>query len=830
MPLQEFKGLTGAEVSRLQAEVGFNELPASGPRGIWRIAREVMQEPMFILLMGCSSLYLVLGDYREGLIMICSVLVIILITFLQHRKTERSLEALRQLASPRALVVRNGVELRIAGREVVPGDILLLHEGDRVPADARILECSFLCVDESLLTGESVAVQKDKSDPALDSVFSGTLVVKGSGVAEVLATGVRTRFGQIGSSLGAIEKGATRLQAEMRVLIRHLFLAGIGASIIIVAAFYFTRGQFLQSLLNGLSAAIALLPEEFPVVLTIFLALGAWRLSRQRVLTRTPAAIETLGSATVLCSDKTGTITQNKMEVAVLYDGGEVYHREVFPDSRQSIFNLLDGLYHASQPHAVDPMEMAISRTCKGLFPQSPECELVREYSLGHGLLAMTRVVRRSPDAPLAAWCKGAPEAVFALCKLDEGEVSQHLAVVHRFAAQGYRVLAAARCISVPDVLPGEQQGFRFSFAGLVGFEDPIRPEVPKAVKECQAAGIRVIMITGDYPATARSIAEQIGLGDGGPVITGAELQGMADEELRERIRQVHVFARIVPEQKLQIIRALKANGEIVAMTGDGVNDAPALKAADIGVAMGLKGTDVAREASSLVLLDDHFASIVMAIRQGRRIFDNLGKAMSYIMAIHIPIFGLVLIPVFNPMLPILLMPLHIVFMELIIDPVCSIAFESEQEERGIMSRPPRPPAERFFGWSSMWRSILKGGLLLVMVTGVYALSIREGHPEEEVRAIAFSALIIGNVFLILTSLSGTRSFLTVLREKNWSLMIIVTMAIAALLLTITIPPLQQIFHFRFPGYSHFILSIGGALVMLFVLEGCKRVRRNEHG
>ncbi|MFN9801285.1 MAG: HAD-IC family P-type ATPase, partial [Bacteroidota bacterium] len=262
--------------------------------------------------------------------------------------------------------------------------------------------------------------------------------------------------------------------------------------------------------------------------------------------------------------------------------------------------------------------------------------------------------------------CKGAPEAVFALCKLDEGEVSQHLAVVHRFAAQGYRVLAAARCISVPDVLPGEQQGFRFSFAGLVGFEDPIRPEVPKAVKECQAAGIRVIMITGDYPATARSIAEQIGLGDGGPVITGAELQGMADEELRERIRQVHVFARIVPEQKLQIIRALKANGEIVAMTGDGVNDAPALKAADIGVAMGLKGTDVAREASSLVLLDDHFASIVMAIRQGRRIFDNLGKAMSYIMAIHIPIFGLVLIPVFNPMLPILLMPLHIVFMELI--------------------------------------------------------------------------------------------------------------------------------------------------------------------
>lgn len=820
------QGLTSLRATEQLKQYGFNELPSARPKKIWQIVIEVVREPMFILLISCGVLYMLLGDYTEGIILLCWVFVIIFITFFQHRKTEKSLEALRQLSSPRALVIRDGIEIRIAGRELVPDDIILLNEGDRVPADAIVLDSNNLTVDESLLTGESIPVLKvpiDETQNNLNWIYSGTLIVRGKGMAKIINTGINTQFGKIGSSLQTITLDDTRLQHEMKTLIRNLFFGGAIISSGVIAAFYYTRGNLLSSFLNGLSAAMALLPEEFPLVLTIFVALGAWRLSKNKVLTRKPSAIETLGSATVLCSDKTGTITQNKMEIAVLYCNGKEYFKSAFQANQAHIDKLLKDLFFASPKNSIDPMEKAIVKEYEKNKISDNKIKLIREYSLSNELFAMTRVVESEEDLSITAYCKGAPEAVFNLCRLSDNQIIKYTQIVQHLAENGYRVLASAKC-SIPKTnLPENQSGFDFSFSGLVGFEDPIRPEVPQAIKECKEAGIKVIMITGDYPATAKSIAVQLGILHNGNILTGSDLQNMTQDTLKQKIKNTHVFARIIPEQKLHIIQALKNNGEIVAMTGDGVNDAPALKAADIGIAMGMKGTDVAREAASFVLLDDNFASIVHSIRSGRKIFDNLQKAMSYIIAIHIPIIGLVLLPAFNPSLPILLMPLHIVFMELIIDPICSVAFESEKEEKDIMHRMPRNPNELFFGWKKITYSLFKGLLLLAIVILVYFFSINEGHEEGEVRAIAFSSLIISNLFLILTSLSNSRSFISVIFEKNIAVFTVSIIALAMLFLTISVPPLQTIFKFNYPGYLHFFSSLIGASAMLIILEIIKK-------
>ncbi len=819
-----FTGLTTSEADEKLKTHGFNELPSAKPKNMWHIALEVMKEPMFLLLISCGALYIILGDYKEGIILMTSILVVIVITFYQYQKTERALETLKKLSSPRALVIRDGKETRIAGREVVPGDVIILNEGDRIAADGELLSTTNLTVDEALLTGESNPVSKfEQADHnATHLVFSGTLVVQGKAIANVIATGSETQFGKIGKSLLTIEEDETRLQKEMKVMIKNLFITGAFISVGVILAFYFTRGNFIQSMLNGLASAMAILPEEFPVVLTVFLALGAWRLSRKNVLTRKPSALETLGSATILCSDKTGTITQNKMQIAELYDGKELIKSESFTANKADINELLKIALHASQSDSKDPMEKAILETYRSIASADLRNIAIKEYPLSKKLLAITRVLRDDAQDSYSVFCKGAPETVFELCKLNTQEVKQHIAVVDQMAEQGYRVIAAAAATWQGNTLPEKQSEFAFQFKGLLAFEDPIRQEVPAAIKECKSAGIKVIMITGDFPTTAKSIAEKIGMDTQAGVMTGDELTKITDDELRQKIKNINVIARAIPEHKLRIVQALKANQEIVAMTGDGVNDAPALKAANIGIAMGSKGTDVAREASSLVLLDDNFASIVAAIRLGRKIFDNLQKAMSYIIAVHIPIIGLALLPALLPSLPVLLMPLHIVFMELIIDPSCSVAFETEQEEIGIMSRPPRATDHRFFSSRRIILSALKGALLLTMVIIVYFLSIHEGHTDGEVRAIAFSSLIIGNIFLILSTLSKTRSFLSVFKEKNIAAISILLVALGLLFLIISIPSTQHIFNFQFPGYQHFGTALIGASCMLLVIEVAK--------
>jgi Ca2+-transporting ATPase len=817
-------GLTQEKAKELLRQWGYNELPTAKEKSLVRIALEVVKEPMFLLLIGSGSLYMILGEFQEGLVLSLAVILIIFITFYQYQKTTRALEALRGLASPRALVIRDGVEMRIPGRELVPGDLLLLHEGDRIAADAELINTVGLMIDESLLTGESLAVRKDGTKK--EKVFTGTLVIAGKGWARVTETGTRTQFGAIGASLAAIEVGETGLQTEMRRVIRLLLLLGVLISVFVVLAFYWSRGDFLRALLSGLAASMAILPEEFPVVMTVFLALGAWRLSKKNVLTRASATIETLGSATVLCADKTGTITQNKMEVAALYNGKELLLHDFFEEKPEQFRELIQAARSASGKTTIDPMDLAIGSIHRNwMANEAFELNVLKEYPLSDELLAMTQVVGKQEEKEWRVAAKGAPEAIFQLCKLSKGEIEKHTSIMQEMAKRGYRMLGVAKSTIPASQLPEKQKDFSFEWVGLIGFEDPIRPELPLAIQECYRAGIRVVMITGDYPDTASNIASQIGLNHNGLVVDGADLELMDHETLKNIVSKTSVFARIRPQQKLRIVTALQDNGEVVAMTGDGVNDAPALKAAAIGIAMGQRGTDVAREAADLVLLDDNFSSIVSAVKLGRRIFDNLQKAMSYIMAIHIPIIGLVLIPALWPAIPLLLLPVHIVFMELIIDPMCSVAFESEPAERGIMDRPPRSVSVRFFGWKSIFRSISKGGLLLGMVVGVYFFSVNEFHSESEARSITFAALILGNIFFIFSGLSNSRNVFGVLKEKNFAALGIAGIALLVLLLVLFVPGLQGLFGFSNAHPLHYLPAVAGAILLLLLLETIKWIQ-----
>ncbi len=804
-------GLSNKEAQEKLRLEGYNELPSQKKRSIFWIIFEVIHEPMFLLLVASGLIYFVLGDFSEGMMLMSFVLVIIAITVYQEQKTERALEALRNLSSPRALVIREGEQRRIPGREVVTADMLVLSEGDRVPADGVVLSSNNVSVDESLLTGESVPVRKIPWKEGMQAdraggddqpfVYSGTLVVQGQGLVEVRSTGMKTEMGKIGAVLQTVERGETRLKTEIARIVRTIALVGLSLCAIIVVVYGLTRFNWIEGFLAGITLAMAILPEEFPVVLTVFLALGAWRISQKNVLTRQVPAIETLGSATVLCVDKTGTLTQNRMSVKKFFALGQMCEYDAtgtnsVPDICHEIaeFSIL-----ACKKDPFDPMEKALFRLSSGDFGKTEHIhtnwQLVLEYPLSPDLLAMSNVWRSPDGTEYIIAAKGAPEAIADLCHFDAGTLKELGFHINTMAAEGLRVLGIAKASFTKTELPGEQHDFSFQFLGLVGFSDPVRPQVDEALRECYSAGIRVIMITGDYPLTAQNIARQIGLSNADHCITGAELEKMDDKELGQRIGTVTIFARVLPEQKLRIVEALKANGEVVAMTGDGVNDAPALKSADIGIAMGERGTDVARESSSLVLLDDNFTSIVSAVRMGRRIFDNLKKAIAYIFSIHVPIAGMSLIPVlFN--LPLVLLPVHIVFLELIIDPACSIVFESEKEEQDVMKRPPRKTDEGLFRRRTLALSLVQGAVVLGVVLIIYISALARGLGETEARTLTFTTIVIANLGLILTNRSWSETIITTLRSPNKALRWVFAGTLCCLLLVLYIPTLQSLFRF----------------------------------
>ncbi len=840
---EKSRGLSSLQAKEKLIREGANRLPSSKPKNIFSIALGVVREPMFILLVACGTLYLFLGQLREGLMLLGFVFVIMGIEFFQEKKTEKALDALKDMASPRALVIRDGQEIRIAGFEVVTDDIIVLQEGDRVPADATVLNSVNLLADESLLTGEPVSVRKCDWDGVekliqpggddLPFVFSGSMIVQGNGLAKVTSTGINTEIGKIGKALESLKEEPTRLKQEMTSLVKKLTLIALVLCILVIIGYTLTHGSLIQGFLAGITLAMAILPEEFPVILTIFMALGAWRMSKKKVLTRKPSAIETLGSATVLCTDKTGTLTQNKMTVTKVFNGKN------FLDISESV--KLDSEFHeiiefgilSSQTNPFDPMEKAIIRLgdlfLKGTEHIHKNWEMIKEYPLSKDLLAMSRVFSLKDTQEKIIATKGAPEAIFDLCHLDEESKKRFSQDTEKLAAEGLRVLGVAKASITSSGLPEVQHDFTFEFIGLIGLSDPIRENVKQAVSECFKAGIRVIMITGDYPITAKHIAKEIGLRNPESCITGQELSIMSEAELCTRIKDINVFARVVPEQKLKIVEALKKNNEIVAMTGDGVNDAPALKSANIGIAMGQKGTDVAREASSLVLMDDDFSSIVEAIKTGRRIFDNLQKAFGYTFAIHVPIAGLSLIPILLGNFPLILWPVHIVFLELIIDPACSIIFEAEKPEENIMNRPPKGIGESFFGARKILFSCIQGLAILLITLSVYFIGLYFGFSEGQVRAMAFISLIVSNIAVIMTNRSWIDNIFKIILTPNKAVLWVAGGAIFFLALILNIPFFLDLFQFQKLSLLNIIMCSTAGLASIIWFEFYKLVNRKKH-
>jgi Ca2+-transporting ATPase len=840
------RGLSEADAqTRLKSE-GYNELPKSDRRTPLRIILEVVREPMLALLLGGGVIYLALGDLTEALILVVFATLSVLITVVQETRTERVLEALRDLTSPRALVIRGGERKRIAGREVVRGDFIVLSEGDRVPADAVLVQCHDLQIDESLLTGESVPVRKVANSHAsppkdrrpggddLPYVFSGSLVVRGTGLGEVIATGAFSEIGKIGHSLSTLEMEPPRLQAQTRRLVWVFALVGAAVSVFAVVLYGTLRGGWLDAVLGGIALGMSMLPEEFPVVLTVFMAMGAWRISRARVLTRRAAAIETLGSATVLCTDKTGTLTENRMSIAELRRNAEIFRPSDDAGAKipEEFHSLVEFGLLASARDPFDPMEKAFHDLGQKQLAETEHLHgqgwtLVHTYGLRPGLLAVSNVWQ-TPEGgqEFVVAAKGAPEAIADLCHLSVADLNALTQSVDAMATEGLRVLGVARAFFAGQSPADSPHDFAFEFLGLVGLADPLRASVTNAVNECRSAGIRVVMITGDYPETARAIGGQAGL-DAEDFVTGEELEQLSDASVAQRVRTATVFARVMPEQKLHIVKAFKANGEIVAMTGDGVNDAPSLKAAHIGIAMGGRGTDVAREASSIVLLDDDFGSIVKAVRLGRRIYDNLRKAMGFIFAVHVPIAGLALLPLLFG-LPILFGPMHIAFLEMVIDPVCSLVFEAETEEDDVMRRPPRAPDEPLFSGPLIGWSLLQGVFALVLVSIIYIMALRRGMPEEEVRALTFFSLVLTIIGLIYVNRSFSASLLTALRRPNPALALVLLSVTAMLSLTLLWPLASSLFRFGPLHFDDLALTLGAGVLVLICLELLKPLWREQ--
>jgi Ca2+-transporting ATPase len=616
----------------------------------------------------------------------------------------------------------------------------------------------------------------------------------------VTATGIHTEMGKIGKALETISQEETLLKKETRLVVRNFAIGGLILCIIVAIIYGSTRGDWLNGILAGLGLSMALIPEEFSVVLVIFLGMGAWRMSKRKVLTRRMAAIETLGSATVLCVDKTGTLTVNRMILDTIFSNCEYYDIEKngHIPLPEKFHELLEFSYLASQKDPFDPVEKEIKTGTEKFLSNTDHIhenwKLVREYPLSKNLLALSNVWESFDKRKHVIAAKGSPEAIIDICHIDgvqKDELSDH---VRKMADRGLRILGVAKSSFGDDTFPEKQHDFKFEFIGFLGFIDNVRPGVRKALADCYTAGIRVIMITGDYPGTAQHIARRINLKNPGNYLTGAQLSGMEKAELQEKIKNINIFARVVPEQKLAIVEALKSNGEIVAMTGDGVNDAPALKSAHIGIAMGERGTDVARESAAIVLLNDDFSSIVEAVRMGRRIFDNLKKAISYIFSVHVPIAGLALFPIlFN--LPLVLLPAHIAFLELIIDPACSTVFEAEPEEKNIMQRPPRDLREKLFGKKNVWGSLLQGISVLAVVIFVFLLALKLGKIDTEARSLTFATLVIANLTLIVAGLSWEKSLIRI-NPENKALWLVIAGALVSLVLVLNIPVLRTMFHF----------------------------------
>ena len=811
-------GLSQAEANARLSFDGENVIPSENRSTLLKQIILIMSEPMLILLIAAGAINFLLAEILDALMLMVTVVIVIGISIYQARRTENALYALKQLTAPYATVIRDGVQQRISSNQIVVGDLLLLFEGDRVSADAELIESSTLAADESTLTGESVPV--DKSNGHL--VFSGTLITRGHGKAIVTSTGTNSQLGKIGKSLQEIPFERSQLQRDVDQLVRIIGVLGLITVVSVITIYGSTRDNWLEGGLAGIAAAMALIPEEFPVILTLFLAIGAWRMSQVKVIARKPSAIEALGSVTVLCVDKTGTLTENRMTVSEIQINGERYDI-THQISNSEVSHALNIAALACPIRAFDPMDKAF-QVLVAHNPDQLKGISLREYPVENSRLAYIHIWELDGRKIVAA--KGAPETISRLCHLDEDKNLSLMEQVHVAADSGVRILAIAET-EIDYAIPEDIESLTFSFVGLALLRDPVRDGVVESIQHCARAGIRTIMITGDHPSTALAIARDISLPHVDSCLTGAQLDQIDDAELISRIGDISVFARVVPEHKLRIVRALQKKGEIVGMTGDGVNDAPALRAADIGIAMGARGTDVAREAASLVITDDNYTSIAHGIERGRTTYANLQKAMSYVVAIHIPIFGLALLPIFSSNWPLILLPGLVAFHEVIIDPACSVVFEEESPDPKIMDEKPRGIHRRIFTRTELSLSVIQGLTVFMAIFALFLHARWSGRSDIEIRSMTFGALMVANVGLILTNRSRTLTILQTFRQReNRAVKWIVIGALTILLSLIVLPPLRLIFDLGAIGLFDWVLILFTATVGFGWYEIYKFIRQ----
>ena len=795
------EGLSEREAALLLSKFGLNELPAEKKGSLFDSAVKVVREPMILLLILAGVISFVLAERVDGMLLISTVFIIIGISLFQERRTETALSALRSLSAPQALVIRSGKRIRIPTKEVVPGDLIQLLEGDRVPADAEIIELKYLVLDESLLTGESVPVTKNLGD----QVFTGTLVVRGHGIAIVRTTGKSTELGRIGSSLSGMKEQLTRLQLSISRIVKGIGIGALLTVTFVIAVYGVTRGNWLEGALAGIAVAMALIPEELPVILTIFMTLGAWRMTKVGVIVRRTATIEALGSVTVLCVDKTGTLTKNEMKIEELkLLNGDTWNASsaINPEFEEliSIGSL------ATPTVAFDPMDLAFktleTRNRLASYKSLSEIPLSKER------LIYTHVWQKENRVIVAA--KGAPEHIARICGLSETQLNSFHDLVATSASHGFRVIAVAKMeLSESEFRSKKIDEIGLQFLGFSLLRDPIRDGVPDAINLCRAAGIRTIMITGDHPATAIAVANEIGI-PSSSFMTGEILSQASDSDLRKKVKSVSIFARVTHDHKLRLINALKTNGEIVGMTGDGINDAPALRAADIGIAMGGRGTDVAREASDMIITDDNFVSIVSGIKRGRTIFSNIKKAIIYVIAIHVPIFGMAIIPILNPLWPLVFLPALIAFHEIVIDPAASIVYEVEQSDPEIMNQKPRAATASLISRLDFLYSVLQGLSVFALVAIIYFVSLGNGSSDNRVRSLTFGTLLISNVILIMINRSRDLTiYRTVFKIKNVAAPWIALLAISILLILINVRVFREAFDLELLAISDYLILAG---------------------
>jgi Ca2+-transporting ATPase len=856
----ERAGLSAAEAEARLVRYGPNEVGTESGKRFFETLAEILTEPLLILLIAAAVIYGAIGDLAEGLLLCAFALLSISLLVYQARRSENALAALKALSAPVATVIRDGVRLKIAARDVVPGDLVCIDEGERIPADGVLVRSQALIVDESLLTGESVPVRKradaaagaltDTATGAADApggddqpyVYAGTLGVGGHGIALITRTGARTLTGSIGASLESITIEPTRLQRSTARIVRMFGGAAFVVCIALIAWIGLVEGDWIKGALSGIALAMAMLPEEFPVALAVFLAIGAWRLSRVNVLARRPAVVETLGAATVLCVDKTGTLTENRMRVATLAVGDDEADladleaaleadpaTDRLPDA---MIGLIETAYLAARHASFDPMDSAVGRlagsTVQEALSEYGDWPLVREYGITPELLAFSQAWR-DDQGVLQVATKGAPEAIASLCHMSENERSAMMKRVGDMAERGLRVLGVAKARHAGSTVLDNPHDYNFEFAGLIGFEDPMRPTVPGAVAQAHRGGMVVKMITGDYPATAMAIAGQSGIDTSGGFLTGSDVAELSAVELQRAVAGKNVFARMMPEQKLRLVEALKSNGDVVAMTGDGVNDAPALKSAHIGIAMGERGTDVAREAAGIVLLNEDFGTIVNAVRMGRRIFENLRKVMIYIAAIHVPIAGLALLPLLFGMPP-LLLPMHVVLIEMIIDPMCSVAFETTPEEKDIMEHPPRAMSDPMVGAEQLILGLVQGAVLLAVCLALYWRGLESGWSEDLARTLSLIALAAANIGLARVNASRSFAFSNLFARGYRLFWLIALIAASVVTLCIAIPQLRDLFGFSVPAPMQILAAIGIGLFAAAIPDLFKAVARFRAG